>query len=157
MADPSGAPSLGRSLRLEAGDLVFDEDARDLAMVEDRQALTQALALGIETQLGSDPINAGFGFDRLAVGAYADGIHARKEYVKLQVVRCISADRRVTDVRELFFQDDPRYFELQPGLDQAARGQIAAAARASREYILYVIVETVASDTLTLQVGGTLG
>ena len=157
MTDPSGTPSLGRSLKLEAGDLVFDPDTADLAVVEDLQALRQALVLSIETQLGSDPINAGFGFDRVAVSAYANGIHARKEYVKLQVVRCVSADRRVSDVREVFFQDDPRFFELQPGLGEQAQNQIVATARASRDYTLYVIVETIASNTLTLPVGGTLG
>jgi hypothetical protein len=157
MTDPSGTPSLGRSLKLQGGDLVFDPDTADLALVEDLETLKQALVLSIETQLGSDPINAGFGFDRVAVSAYANGIHARKEYVKLQIVRCVSADRRVSDVREVFFQDDPRFFELRPDLGEQAQNQIVATARASRDYTLYVIVETIASSTLTLPVGGTLG
>jgi hypothetical protein len=155
MTTPARPLSLGSSLELDAGDLVFDDQAGDLAMVTGTSALSQALALSIETQLGSDRINSGFGFDRAAVGAYAYGIHTQKEYVKMQLVRCVGLDRRVKDVRDAFFQDDPRYFELNPGLDAAA--QIAATARASRDYIVYVIVETINSDLLTLQAGGILG
>lgn len=157
MPIPPGSPSLGRSLRLDAGDLHFDQATGSLETVEDLPALSQALVLAIETQLGSDRINATFGFDRLAVGAYAYGINTRKEYVKMQLVRCVGSDRRVRDVREIFFEDDPRFFELQPSLGATAQEQISAAARASREYTVYVVVETIASETLTLQAGGTLG
>jgi hypothetical protein len=155
MTNPAGPLSLGSSLELDAGDLVFSNT--DLSMVSDTGALTQALVLSLQTQLGSDRLNTGFGFDRAAVGAYAYGIHTQKEYVKMQLVRCIGLDRRVKDVLEVFFQDDSRYFELNPGLDATAQEEIAAAARASREYTVYVIVETINSDKVTLQAGGTLG
>lgn len=157
MTNPAGPFSLGSSLRLDDGDLVFDDQAGDLVMVTDTGALTQALIMSIETQLGSDRINSGFGFDRTAIGAYAYGLHTQKEYVKMQLVRCVGLDRRVKDVREAFFQDDPRYFELNPGLDAAAQQQIATTARVSRGYTVYVIVETINSDVVTLQAGGTLG
>jgi hypothetical protein len=155
MTNPAGPLSLGSSLELDAGDLDFSNT--DLSMVSDTGALTQALVLSLQTQLGSDRLNTGFGFDRAAVGAYAYGIHTQKEYVKMQLVRCIGLDRRVKDILEVFFQDDPRYFELNPGLDLAAQEKIIAATRASREYTVYVIVETINSDTVTLQAGGTLG
>jgi hypothetical protein len=157
MTNPAGPLSLGSSLQFDDGDLIFDDQAGDLAMVTDTGALTQALIMTIETQLGSDRINSGFGFDRTAIGAYAYGIHTQKEYVKMQLVRCVGLDRRVKDVREAFFQDDPRYFELNPRLDAAAQQQIATAARTSRNYTVYVIVETINSDMVTLQAGGTLG
>lgn len=157
MTNPAGPFSLGSSLRLDDGDLVFDDQAGDLVMVTDTGALTQALIMSIETQLGSDRINSGFGFDRTAIGAYAYGLHTQKEYVKMQLVRCVGLDRRVKDVREAFFQDDPRYFELNPGLDAAAQQRIAATARVGRDYTVYVIVETINSDVVTLQAGGTLG
>ncbi|MGD0247103.1 MAG: hypothetical protein ABSB59_43195 [Streptosporangiaceae bacterium] len=157
MTTPAVPLSLGSSLELDSGDLVFDNQAGDLVMVTGTGALSQALVLSLETQLGSDRINSGFGFDRAAVGAYAYGVHTQKEYVKLQLVRCVGLDRRVKTVREVFFQDDPRYFELNPQLDLAAQEAIAAAARASRDYTVYVIVETINSDVVTLQAGGTLG
>jgi hypothetical protein len=155
MAPPTGAPSLGRSLKLDQGDLVFDAANGDLTMVEQQDALEQALVLAIQTQVGSDRINVGFGFDRLSVGAYAYGIDTRKAYVKMQLVKTVSAEPRVRDVREVFFQDDPRFFELQPAL-AAAQDQIAAAARASREYTVYVTVETIAEDPLTVSAADVL-
>jgi hypothetical protein len=154
---PAGQPSLGRSLRLEDGDLVFDDHTGDLVEVEQVAALSQALQLSIATQLGTDRLNAQFGFDRLAVGAYAHGLHTRKEYVKLQLVRCVGLDPRVRDVREVFFSDDPRAFELQPGLDARARDRIVAAIRASRQYTAFVLVETITSQPLTAEAEGTLG
>jgi hypothetical protein len=154
---PGGQPSLGRSLRLDDGDLVFDDHTGDLAAVSELAALSQALRLAIGTQLGTDRLNAQFGFDRLAVGAYAYGLHTRKEYVKMQLVRCVGLDARVRDVREVFFSDDPRAFEQQPGLDADARERIAAAVRASREYTVFVLVETVTSQPLTVEAEGTLG
>jgi hypothetical protein len=157
MARSDGSPSLGVSLQLEDGDLVFDVRRGDLTLVEEQAALTQALQLAIETQLGSDRLNSGFGFDRLSLGTYAYGIHTRKEYVKMALVRTVSADRRVRDVREIFFQDDPRYFELHPSLDAASQEAIRTEARASREYTVYVIVETITSDPLTIEGGATLG
>lgn len=147
---------LGRSLKADSGDLVFDSAAGDLALVEGLPALQQALASSVETQLGSDRLNTRFGFDRTALGTYAHGLHARKEYLKMELVRCLSADRRVGDVREIFFQDDPRYFELQPDLGESAQDRIAAAARSSRDYTVYAIVETVTSDTLVLATGARL-
>lgn len=157
MTNPAGPLSLGSSLQLDDGDLVFDDQARDLTMVTGTAALTQALIMTIETQLGSDRINSAFGFDRTAIGAYAYGIHTQKEYVKMQLVRCVGLDRRVKDVREAFFHDDPRYFELNPGIDAATEQKIITCARVSRDYTVFVIVETINSNVVTLQAGGTLG
>jgi len=156
MAPAAGAASLGLSLKLAVGDLVFDDAVKDFALVREQAALTQALELSIETQIANDRLNSSFGFDRLSIGAYAYGLHTRKEYVKMQLVRCVTADRRVRDVREIFFEDDPRYFELHP-ISAAAQQQIIALARASREYTAFVVVETIASDQLTIEVGATLG
>ncbi len=156
MAGSTGVPSLGLSLQLTAGDLVFDNARRDLDVVVEQAALAQALELAIETQIGTDRLNANFGFDRLSIGAYAYGIHTRKEYVKMQLVRCVTADRRVRDVREIFFEDDPRFFELRQ-VAPSAQDEIAANARASREFTVYVIVDTIADDPLTVQAGTTLG
>ncbi|MFD0277837.1 hypothetical protein ACFVHB_28560 [Kitasatospora sp. NPDC127111] len=153
---PSGAPSLGRGLVLDDGDLVTDPHTGGPAQNEGRDTLVQALVLAVRTQLGSDPLNTAFGFDRLSVGRYALGLQARKEYIRMELVRCLRADPRVTDVREVFFHDDPRFAELQPGPDGAARERIVRATRASREYTVHVIIETIAGSTLTLTPGGRL-
>lgn len=154
---PAGQPSLGHSLRLDDGDLVFDEEAHDLAVVTELEALSQALRLAIDTQLGTDRLNVQFGFDRLAIGTYAYNLATRKEYVKMQLVRCVGLDARVRDVREVFFSDDPRAFEAQPQLDQAAQEQAVAAVRASRDYTVFVVIETTTSQPLTVEAEATLG
>ncbi|MEU1471683.1 hypothetical protein ABZ434_26115 [Streptomyces sp. NPDC005761] len=150
-----GAPSLGRSLALDDGDLVIDRGSRDLALVAGAEALGQALELSVATQVGSDPLNIRFGFDRLAVGAYADDLPTRKEHVTMELVRCLSSDRRVTDVREVFFDDDPRFLETGTALDQAARDRITAAAHAERRYTVYAVVDTIAGSALTMRARGT--
>jgi hypothetical protein len=157
MAVSDGTPSLGLSLRLDNGDLAFDSHAGTLLEVQELDALSQALVLAIETHLGTDRINSAFGFDRLSVGAYALGLSTRKQYITMQLVACVGADRRVRDVREVFFGDDPRFFEQQPGLDAAAQAAIVRQVRASREYTVYVVIETITSQTLTVSSGGTLG
>ncbi|MFF1867660.1 hypothetical protein [Streptomyces sp. CB03911] len=159
MTDPhgggrDGAPSLGISLALQGGDLVLAPGGRDLALVAGIQALAQALELSVGTQLGSDRVNTRFGFDRLALGAYAHDLATRKEYLTMELVRCLSADPRVTDVREVFFEDDPRYAELRPDLGEAAR-RAAAADRANRVHTVYAVVDTVADTPLTLRAKGT--
>ena len=156
MAGAPGSPSLGVSLELADGDLAYDTLRGDLRLVTDQPALAQALELAIETQLGSDLMNATFGFDRTSIGAYAFALHTRKEYVKMQLVRCVTADRRVRDVRDIFFEDDARYFELH-NLPPAVQQQIVAQARASREYTVYVLVDTIADDALSLQSEMSLG
>ncbi|MEU0740852.1 hypothetical protein [Streptomyces sp. NPDC006134] len=154
--DPAGAPGLGHSLAVDDGDLVVDPRTGAPETVDGLDALIQALTLTVGTQLGDDRLNSTFGFDRLAVGRYALSRPARKEYIKLELVRCLSADRRVTDIREVFFRDDPRFLELGPRLGRAAGPHPAAEAPADRSYTAYVIIETVAGDTLTLRSGGRL-
>ncbi|MFJ8439857.1 hypothetical protein [Kitasatospora griseola] len=155
-ADGSGAPSLGHGLALDDGDLVTDPATGGPAENAGPDALLQALLLAVDTQLGSDRLNTGFGFDRLALGRYALDLPARKEYLRMELVRCLAADRRVTDVREVFFEDDRRFLELRPDLDPAAFQQIVETARASRRYTVHAILDTVAGSALTLTSGGRL-
>ncbi|MFF3757506.1 hypothetical protein [Streptomyces sp. NPDC002185] len=150
-----GAPSLGRSLALDDGDLVLDPGSRDLALVVGAEALGQALELAVATQAGSDRLNIRFGFDRLAIGAYAHDLPTRKEHLTMELVRCLSSDRRVTDVREVFFDDDPRFLETGTDLDAETRLRSAAAARAERRSTVYAVVDTVAGAALTLRARGT--
>ncbi|MEW1913742.1 hypothetical protein AB0442_35845 [Kitasatospora sp. NPDC085895] len=155
-AGPTGAPSLGNSLTLDDGDLVTDPGTGGLAGNQGPEALLQALLLAVETQLGTDRLNTTFGFDHLALGRYALEAPARKEYIRMELVRCLSADRRVADVREVFFQDDQRYRDLRPDLAPATYERIVRTARVNREYTVYAIIETIAGSTLALTSGGRL-
>ncbi|WP_158973371.1 hypothetical protein [Streptomyces griseus] len=155
-ARPTGAPSLGHGLALDDGDLVTDPRTGGPAGNQGPETLLQALLLAVETQLGTDRLNTVFGFDRLALGRYALEAPARKEYIRMELLRCLSGDRRIADVREVFFQDDQRYRDLRPDLAPATYERIVQTARASREYTVYAIVETIASSTLILTSGGRL-
>jgi hypothetical protein len=127
---------LGHSLRFDDGDLVLEKRGAapvGLAGVRGERALAQALRLTIETQLGSDLINTGYGFDAVALGALAYGLQTRREFVKLQLVRTIAADRRVKEIRDLYFND---------------------ADRASRRFEATVEIETRTGSVFTFDVGG---
>lgn len=149
----SGAPALGRSLALDDGDLVIDRITHGPALVEGFPALVQALVLTVRTQVGADLLNIGFGFDALAVARYAEGAAARKEHIRMELVRCLDTDRRVTGVREVLFEDDPRFAELAP--DRSALRD-PDAARAGRSRTVYAVVDTVAGTALTIETGGRL-
>lgn len=147
-------PSLGVGLELLDGDLVVDPATRDLALVREEEMLVQALTGAVATQLGSDRLNALFGFDRLAIGAYAQGLEARRAYVKLQLVRAMTADRRVREVRDVVFEDEARFAAL-AGIEEEVARAIADAARRSREHTVHVVLETVTGDVLEVPLGDT--
>jgi len=150
---------LGHSLRFEKGDLVVERRGTApiaLAAVRGERALAQALRLTLETQLGSDILNTGYGFDSIGIGAHAYGLETRKEFVKLQLVRAIAGDRRVKEIRELFFDDDDRFFELNGGElgSEEAREAHRRRVHASRRFEATVQIETRSGSLVTIDVGG---
>jgi hypothetical protein len=107
----AGVDPLGRTLELDEGDLVLFRGAdaqagRTLAQIHGLPALSQALRLTLLTQLGSDPLSAVFGFDLRALGAGGYGARTRLEHVRLEIVRCIGADRRVREIRDVTFSPE---------------------------------------------------
>lgn len=158
MPEPALSPAqpLGRSLELDQGDLVVTSRAdapgrATLAMVEGVDALAQAITVTLQTQLGSDPLNVTHGFDALAIGESPYGVRTRKEFLKLHLVRAVGGDRRVKDVRELFFDDDPRFFELHPELDPDVQRRRV---RASRRFTVTVVLETAGGELVEVRAGG---
>lgn len=89
------------------------------ALVEGADNLAQDLAVALLTPLGSDPFNAGFGFDGLRVLSLALGPAMRKQMLEVAVVRTLLADSRVTDVVDIV---------LEP-LDAARRQVVRATVR----------------------------
>jgi|GEM_PF-1772214 len=146
---------LGRSLELDAGDLVvIPGPPPSLAMVEDEVALRQAMVLAIQTQLGSDPVNAQYGFDQTAIGVSNYGLRTRKDYIRLQLVRAIGSDRRVKDIKEIYFDDDPRFFELNPDID---RETYTRKVHAERNFRVTVVIETIGGKVVDAGVVALLG
>jgi hypothetical protein len=132
---PAATDPLGRTLALDDGDLAVvasPTGAVTLAELTGVDALGQTLTLALETQLGSDPMHAGYGLDATALGAHAYGVRSRKEYLKLQLVRCIASDMRVKQILELLFDDE---------------------GRASRSHSVRALIETRAGEQLALTIG----
>jgi hypothetical protein len=143
---------LGRSLLLDDGDLVVERPGATatLAQVRGVEALAQALTLALETQLGSDPINVAFGFDLRAIGENPFGVRERREHLRLQLVRTVASDRRVREIRDLYFDDDQRFAELHPGVDlDRQRSRVRATRRANAT----IELDTIAGDPLALRAG----
>ena len=132
---PTRVDPLGHTFELDGGDLSVGVDPAGAVTLRELTgigALAQTLTLALETQLGSDPMHAGYGLDATALGAQAYGVRSRKEYLKLQLVRCIAGDMRVNQILELAFDDDRRV---------------------SRAYRVHALIETRAGEQLGLAIG----
>lgn len=149
--DTRTADPLGTSLALIDGDLRITTG--DLELVAGRGNLHQGLSNLISTPLGSDLFNVGYGFELSRVielpRGLPGGLRLTKELIRLNLVRTLSVDDRVAEVREVIFDDSPRFFELVPGGSLAQAREQHTQRRTWRA----VVVLTLASgqeDTLTL-------
>jgi hypothetical protein len=97
------AADLGHSLALVDGDLVL-EDGR-LAPVSDLDNLAQALTLRVLTPLGSDQFNTGYGFDAENIFTQPATTRTVRDLISLNLVRTLSADDRVRELRDVVFLD----------------------------------------------------
>ena len=146
--------AFGHSLALVDGDIVFDDDLaaglRRLRVIADRPNLLQALQLRILTPFGSDPFNVTYGLDVRQAFTQPGSVRLVKELIKLNLVRTLGTDRRVRDVREVLFSDDPDYAARHPEVSAATlRDQ-----RHRRFWQVEVILDTVDGNaTLSVTVG----
>jgi hypothetical protein len=151
----SAAPEpYGRSFALVDGDLAIDLDetgVRSPREVSGEQNLLQALQLRVLTPLGSDRFNVTYGLDTRQIFTAAGGVRMTKDLIRLNLVRTLGSDRRVRDVRDIVFMDDPDYMAAHGVTEEEARLQ-----RQSRLWSVEVDLELVPSGDLTLglQVGG---
>lgn len=147
---------LGTSLALVAGDLAFD--AGDLARVSGVANLHRGLSALIETPFGTDLFNVGYGFDLSEVVNPAfsalRGLPLTKELIRLNLVRTLAVDDRVAEVREVVFDDDPRFFELVSAGDPATARDDHKHRRRWR-VVVVVVLATGGEATLTLSGPGT--
>lgn len=148
--EPNRKPeALGVGLRLEDGDLAFG--GRDLATVAGRENLLQGLAVMIGTPFGSDSINVHYGFDLESAIVPANQRPLVKELIRLNVVKSLSLDDRVQEVREVVFDDVPRFFELVPEADpEDARRR----RRVERRWRLAVVLATITEGEVVLDLQG---
>jgi hypothetical protein len=119
-------------------------------MTEDSQNLLQDLQVALDTPAGSDVFNINYGFDYLGIFAAPATVSVKKELIRLNIVKTVSQDPRVREVREIAFDDEPRYFEV-------VRGDSIESARArrklSRAWRCVVLISTnlATEEILTLE------
>ena|SRR2546421_5756849 len=143
------ADKLGHSLRLDDGDLVFAD--HELVETHGRANLVQALVLRVLTPLGNDPFATTYGLDVQHAFTQPVATHVMKELIKLNLVRTLSTDPRVREIRDIVFPDDPDYVAANPALD-------AEAARLRRQSRLWTVEVTLVDldgtpQTLDLTIG----
>lgn len=135
----------GRGLRLDDGDLVFERG--DLVEVAGVANLAQALTVRLLTPFGSDRFNPGYGLDVTQAFTAANTARMGKELLKLNVIGTLATDPRVSEVRQVTFDDDPERLAAGPGGEQRAHD-----ARVRRSWTVEADVETVAGVPVSLQV-----
>ncbi|MFD4507786.1 hypothetical protein [Streptomyces sp. NPDC058457] len=145
MTKPTPTDLFGSGLLVADGDLVFD--GKDLVAVAGIANLTQALTLRVLTPSGSDRFNTGYGLDVTQAFTLPNGARMVKEVLKLNLVGTLGTDPRVSEVRQVTFDDDPD--RLAAGPDAVARARLA---RARRVWAVEADLETVADVPVTLRV-----
>jgi hypothetical protein len=136
---------LGHSLLLQDGDLVLSAGA--LAEVDGIANLAQALTLRVLTPYGSDMFNTRYGLSAASAFTRPYGLRMVKELLRLELVRTIGADPRVSDVRSVLFDDDPAFLAAHPG-----GAADAADRRLRRTWAVEVDIETATGTGATLLV-----
>jgi hypothetical protein len=142
-------PSIfGRSLELVNGDINFVTKQvdgnfyEDLALVVGRDNFMQGIKVMIDTPLGTDIFNVNYGFDLMNILAQTNSIRVTKELIRLNIVKSLSQDDRVREIREIVFDDDPRFFELNPQENfERHRGSRKAQRRWQAMAVLSIISE----------------
>ena len=136
----------GYSLLLDNGDLVIENG--ELLTVAGQPNLIQALTLRVLTPYGSDRFNTTYGLDVTQAFTQPNGLRMVKELLRLNLVRTLGVDPRVSDIRDVLFDDDPAYLAEHPELDeQALRDQ-----HHRRVWQVEVAIETVQSRSALLAV-----
>lgn len=128
----------GRGLRLQDGDLPLVDG--DFVVVAGRENFLQGLRIMIDTPFASDVFNIRYGFDLLACLSAPQPPAIVKELVRLNIVRSLSTDDRIRQIKEIAFDDESRFFELSPESDP---GEHDRNRRLSREWQALVLMETV--------------
>jgi hypothetical protein len=155
LADLQKPSSFGRSLLLADGDLVFDEGDSgflDLSTIVGRDNFLQAMQVMIETPFGSDIFNVNYGFDLLGILSAPQTVGFIKSLIRLNIVKSVSQDNRVREIKEVVFDDEPRFFELLP--DQNA-GEHRRTRKQERRWQALVVLQTIAEGEVVLQLDGT--
>src|SRR5215813_3238581 len=103
--EPVRPTTFGRSLQLAGGDLLFADG--DLAVIDGRDNFLQGMQVMIETPFATDVFNVNYGFDILGILSSAQSVPRTKDLIRLNIVKSVSQDNRVRDIKEVVFNDEP--------------------------------------------------
>lgn len=162
--DDNAKPSVfGRSLQLVNGDLNFANG--DFATITGRDNFLQAMQVMIETPFGTDIFNVNYGFDLMNCLSQPESPRLIKELIRLNIVKSLSSDARVREIKEIVFNDEPRFFEVSTPSASGAHPlktdtQLLAdesrrKSKASRCWQAMVIVQTISEGEVALKLEGT--
>jgi hypothetical protein len=150
MASVSNSNPFGRTLALVNGDLQLVADG-GFAMVTGRDDLLQGLNTMIYTPFGSDIFNVNYGFDILNAIASPLPPQAIQDVIRLNIVKSVTVDNRIREVKEVVFDDDPHFYDLSPQSDPTDRSN---ARRTLRNWQAIVVLRTVSDTDVTISLQG---
>ena len=146
---PDKPSVLGRSLRLVNGDLAISDS--DFAAIADRDNFIQALQVMIETPMGSDVFNVSYGFDLLNSISAPQSVSLIKDLIRLNIVKSLSQDDRVREIKEIAFGDEPRFFEISPEFDPEESRRLR---KLSRRWQAVIVLQTITEGDVVLSLEG---
>ena len=147
--ESSKQTTFGTTLQLINGDLAFEDG--DLAMIEGRENLLLAMQLMIETPFGSDVFNVNYGFDLFSVMSVPQTVGSAKAVIRLNIVKSLSQDNRVREVKEIVFDDEPRFFEISPNENESEHRRTR---KTERRWQTVVLLETISEGEVALLLEG---
>jgi len=158
--EPVRPTTFGRSLQLAGGDLLFADG--DLAVIDGRDNFLQGMQVMIETPFATDVFNVNYGFDVLGILSTPQTLGSTKTLIRLNIIKSISQDNRVLEIKEVVFDDDPRFFEIsaaeKPGQNISPDEGVAEHRRiqkTERQWQALVVLETIAEGQAALLLQGT--
>lgn len=141
--------AFGTSLQLCNGDFLFEQG--DLALISGRDNFLQALQVMIETPFGTDLFNVNYGFDILNILQTPQPVSSIKDLIRLNIVKSVSQDIRVREIKEVVFDDEARFFEIFP--DQNADDH-RRTRKTERRWQAVVVLDTVSEGEVALRLDG---
>ncbi|UPJ53438.1 hypothetical protein IVB30_20240 [Bradyrhizobium sp. 200] len=141
----------GYGLKIDDGDIAFERPVDGERKLRLREVsgvgnLMQALALRVQTPLGNDRFNTTYGLDIGAAFVQATTVNTARSIIKLNLVRTLGTDPRISEVIDVQFIDDPAYRARHPDItDQQVRD-----ARHRRVWNVDILLRTDDGETKVL-------
>ena len=131
-------------------------------MIEGRDNFLQGMQVMIETPFATDVFNVNYGFDVLGILSAPQTVGSAKTLIRLNIVKSISQDNRVLEIKEVVFDDDPRFFEISTLENPAHKispdegvAEHSRIQKTERRWQALVVLETIAEGEAALLLQGT--